>query len=247
MTTCVIVDDEKLARTIIKEYLVEFPQIELIGECASGRQAVELINRLKPVIIFLDVQMPGVNGLEVLENLDYCPFVIFCTAYDSYAIKAFEQNALDYLLKPLYKERFQVAVNRALKRIEEGKEQWEELQKSWKAIQLPPQFATYLFVQKSGNLVSLAVQDIIHLEAMDDYTLLTTLTDQYVSTTNLGKLEEKLNPQFFLRIHRSTIINLALLQRIEKQSPGSMLVWMANGRSFPVGRTYQQAIRSKII
>ena len=115
-TTCLIIDDEKLARDLLREYLESFPQIEIIGECAKGSEAVEKINKLKPDLIFLDVQMPGMTGFEVLDEIDHEPYVIFTTAYNQYAIKAFEKNAVDYLLKPLDEERFTLAVNRALKR-----------------------------------------------------------------------------------------------------------------------------------
>src|SRR6478736_3880502 len=121
-TTCLIIDDEKLARDLLHEYLEPFSEIEVIGECTKGNEAVEKINKLKPDLIFLDVQMPGMTGFDVLEDIDHEPYVIFTTAYDQYAIKAFEKNAVDYLLKPLDQERFRLAVNRALKRkkMEEG-------------------------------------------------------------------------------------------------------------------------------
>ncbi|MBK5279619.1 MAG: response regulator, partial [Bacteroidia bacterium] len=114
-TTCLIIDDEKLARELLTEYLEPFSEIEILGECANGIEAVEKIDKLKPDLIFLDVQMPGINGFNVLEEIDHEPYVIFTTAYDQYAIKAFEKNAVDYLLKPLDEERFRLAVNRALK------------------------------------------------------------------------------------------------------------------------------------
>ncbi|HRG11275.1 MAG TPA: response regulator, partial [Cyclobacteriaceae bacterium] len=123
MTTCLIIDDEKLARELLREFLESFPEIEIIGECSKGTEAVEQIDKLKPDLIFLDVQMPGMNGFDVLDEIEHEPYVIFSTAYDQYAIKAFERNAVDYLLKPLDQERFKLAVERALKRkqTEEGK------------------------------------------------------------------------------------------------------------------------------
>src|SRR6478752_10203620 len=114
--TCLIIDDEKLARDLLREYLETFPQVDLLGECTNGSEAVEKIDKLKPDLIFLDVQMPGMTGFDVLDEIDHEPYVIFTTAYDQYAIQAFEKNAVDYLLKPLDAERFKVAVDRALKR-----------------------------------------------------------------------------------------------------------------------------------
>src|SRR6187401_2877375 len=115
-TTCLIIDDEKLARELLREYLAAFPQIEVLAECAKGSEAVEQIDKLKPDLIFLDVQMPGMTGFDVLDEIVHEPYVIFTTAYDQYAIKAFEKNAVDYLLKPLDAERFKLAVERALQR-----------------------------------------------------------------------------------------------------------------------------------
>ena len=132
-TTCLIIDDEKLARELLHEYLEGYPEIEVIGECAKGNEAVEKINKLKPDLIFLDVQMPGMNGFDVLEEIDHEPYVIFTTAYDQYAIKAFEKNAVDYLLKPLDEERFRIAVNRALKRKTADTGSIEELLRSIKS------------------------------------------------------------------------------------------------------------------
>ena len=148
-TTCLIVDDEKLARDLLREYLEGYPEITIVGECAKGSDAVEQINKLKPDILFLDVQMPGMNGFDVLDEIDHEPYVIFTTAYDQYAIKAFEKNAVDYLLKPLDEERFRSAVNRALKRKTTEKGSVEELLKSLKPDSRS--FETHIFVQKSGR------------------------------------------------------------------------------------------------
>src|SRR6187401_1771487 len=116
-TTCLIIDDEKLARELLREYLAAFPQIEVLAECAKGSEAVEQIDKLKPDLIFLDVQMPGMTGFDVLDEIVHEPYVIFTTAYDQYAIKAFEKNAVDYLLKPLDQERFKLAIDRAINRM----------------------------------------------------------------------------------------------------------------------------------
>src|SRR6187399_2404759 len=131
-TTCLIIDDEKLARDLLHEYLEPFSEIEVIGECAKGNEAVEKINKLKPDLIFLDVQMPGMTGFDVLEDIDHEPYVIFTTAYDQYAIKAFEKNAVDYLLKPLDQERFRLAVERAISRMKMEQNNVGELLRSIK-------------------------------------------------------------------------------------------------------------------
>jgi two-component system, LytTR family, response regulator len=246
-TTCLIIDDEKLARDLVREYLMQMPELELLDECAKGTEAVEKINTLKPDLIFLDVQMPGMNGFDVLEEIEHEPYVIFITAYDQHAIKAFEKNAVDYLLKPLDEERFRSAVLRAQKRKE--LEQGTNVDGLIESLR-PERKATYdshLFVQKSEKLFNLLVDDILFLEASGDYTVITTKGDQYVSSSGIGRLEELLTPDIFFRVHRSTIININHLKEIEKHFNGGMIAKMHNGKSFPVSRTYAKMIRRKVV
>ena len=245
-TTCLIIDDEKLARDLLLEYLESFSEIEVIGECAKGNEAVEKIDKLKPDLIFLDVQMPGMNGFDVLEEIDHEPYVIFTTAYDQYAIKAFEKNAVDYLLKPLDQERFRLAVNRALKQKKLEQSNLEDLLQSLKG-ERRASYDSHIFVQKSEKLFNLPVEEIVYLEASGDYTIITTKTDQFVSSSGIGKLDEIMNPDAFIRVHRSTIINLNFLKEIERHFNGGMVVKMQNGKSFPVSRTYAKAIRKKVV
>ena len=244
--SCLIVDDEKLARDLVSEYLDAFPEIEVIGQCASGKEAVKAINQWAPKLIFLDVQMPTMTGFDVLDKIDYQPYVIFSTAYDQYAIKAFEKNAVDYLLKPVDEERFAQAVQRAMKRIQKDESNLEDLISALgKANE--SSYSSHIFVQKSEKLLNLEVTEIFHLEASGDYTVLTTGSDQFVSSTGITKLEGKLNPEIFIRIHRSTIINIEKLQEIEKHFNGGLIVKMKNGKTFPVSRTYAKTIREKVI
>ena len=245
-TDCIIVDDEKLARDLLVEFLEPFPEINIVAQCSKGREAVDKINTLQPDLIFLDVQMPGMNGFDVLEEIDHKPFVIFTTAYDQYAIQAFDKNAIDYLLKPLDQERFGLAVKRAVDRIGTKDNNVEQLLKTIKSSD-DEKYSSHLFVQKSEKLLNLPVKDIIHLEASGDYTVLSTNTDQYLSSSGIGKLEEILDPEIFIRIHRSTIINLHYLKEIEKHFNGGLIVKMNNGKSFPVSRTYAKQIRKKVV
>lgn len=246
-TTCLIIDDEKLARDLLREFLESFPEIDVIGECSKGTEAVEQINKLKPDLIFLDVQMPGMNGFDVLDEIEHEPYVIFTTAYDQYAIKAFERNAVDYVLKPLDQERFKLAVDRALKRkkMEEGN--LEDLLGSLRTVPQRASYDSHLFVQKSEKLYNLPVEEIIYLEASGDYTVISTKNDQFVSSSGIGKLEELMNPDTFIRVHRSTIINVNYLKEIERHFNGGMIVKMQNGKSFPVSRTYAKLIRKKVV
>lgn len=244
--TSVIVDDEQLARDLLKEYLQQIPNIDVIGECSKGKEAVEKIDKLKPDLVFLDVQMPGMNGFDVLDELTHDPYVIFTTAYDQYAIKAFEKNAVDYVLKPLDQERFKLAIDRAINRMKLEQNNVGELLRNLKT-ENRSSYDSHIFVQKSEKLLNLPVDEIVYLEASGDYTILTTKNDQFVSSSGIGKLEEILNPEIFIRVHRSTIINLNSLKEIEKHFNGGMVVKMQNGKSFPVSRTYAKLIRKKVV
>ncbi len=243
---CIIIDDEQLARELLREYIDDIPELEIIGEAAKGKDAVEFIDSLKPDLIFLDVQMPGMTGFDVLDDINHDPHVIFTTAYDQYAIRAFEKNAVDYLLKPLDKERFELAVKRALERMRLEQNNVGEMLRNMKA-ENRTSYDSHIFVQKSEKLINLSIDEIMFLEASGDYTILTTKADQFVSSSGIGKLEEILNPDTFIRVHRSTIININFLKEIEKHFNGGMIVKMQNGKSFPVSRTYAKLIRRKVV
>lgn len=246
-TSCLIVDDEKLARELLTEYLEAFPEIELVGEASNGTDAVAQIDKLKPDLLFLDVQMPGMTGFDVLDDINHEPYVIFVTAYDQYAIQAFEKNAVDYLLKPLDQERFRQAVGRALKRKKTEAGDIENLLGSMRPTYARDVYESHIFVQKSEKLFSLPVDEILHLEASGDYTIITTKNDQFVSSSGIGKLEEIMNPDKFIRVHRSTIVNINYLKEIERHFNGGMVVKMQSGKSFPVSRTYAKQIRKKVV
>jgi two-component system LytT family response regulator len=243
---CIIIDDEQLARELVREYIEDIPDLEIIGEASKGKDAVELIDTLKPDLIFLDVQMPGMTGFDVLDDINHDPHVIFTTAYDQYAIRAFEKNAVDYLLKPIDKERFSLAVKRALERMRLEQNNIGEMLRNMKA-ENRTSYDSHIFVQKSEKLINLSIDEIMFLEASGDYTILTTKADQFVSSSGIGKLEEILNPETFIRVHRSTIININFLKEIEKHFNGGMVVKMQNGKSFPVSRTYAKLIRRKVV
>jgi two-component system LytT family response regulator len=244
--SCLIVDDEQLARELLREYIGHVKELSVIGEAATGKEAVEMIDRLQPELIFLDVQMPGMTGFDVLDEITHDPYVIFTTAYDQYAIKAFEKNAVDYLLKPLDLERFQLAIGRATERMKMEQNNIGQLLRSIKTDS-KTSYDSHLFVQKSEKLINLPVEEIMFLEASGDYTILTTKNDQFVSSSGIGKLEEILNPETFIRVHRSTIININFLKEIEKHFNGGMMVKMLTGKSFPVSRTYAKMIRKKVV
>jgi two-component system LytT family response regulator len=243
---CLIIDDEQLARELLREYIGHVPELTIVGEASRGREAVERIDMDKPDLIFLDVQMPGMTGFDVLDEITHDPHVIFTTAYDQYAIQAFEKNAVDYLLKPIDQERFKLAVKRAIQQISLEQNPVGELLRTLKT-ENKTNFDSHIFVQKSEKLINLPVDEIMFLEASGDYTILTTKSDQFVSSSGIGKLEEILNPEIFIRVHRSTIINIHYLKEIERHFNGGMMVKMVNGKSFPVSRTYARVIRKKVV
>ena len=246
MIKCIIVDDEELARELLTEFLADHKDVEVVAQCAKGKEAILQINKLEPDLVFLDVQMPGMDGFGVLEQIEVDPFIIFCTAYDKYALKAFDQNAIDYLLKPLDKERFDKSVEKAIERIRKEDINFEHLLEE-RGLKENSNYPSRLFVQKSEKLVNLPVQNIVHLEASKDYTIISSKDAQYVSSNGISKLEARLDPDIFIRSHRSTIINLEHLKEIERQPNGGLSAVMDNGKSFPVSRSYAPEIRSRIV
>ena len=244
--TCIIVDDEKLARDLLEEYLSKYSDISIVATCKNGTEAIAEIESQKPDILFLDVHMPGINGFDVLENINHKPQIIFTTAYDKYAVKAFEKNAVDYLLKPIEEERFRRSMDKVLNM--EGDDNSDIMRLLKDVADLSSSnYSKSLFVQKSDKYFRILSSDVLYLEASGDYTVLSTSSDQYVSSNGISKLEEKLDPQIFLRIHRSTIVNQNHLKEIEKHFNGGLIVKMDNGKSFPVSRSYVKMIREKIL
>ncbi len=242
--TCIIIDDEKLARNLLEEYLEDYKDIEIISTCKNGQEAIKAINKMSPDFIFLDVHMPSINGFDVLESITNKPQIIFTTAYDQYAVQAFEQNAVDYLLKPIDKDRF----DEAIQRLSATNRDIPDLEKL--LMDISKQTTGYsgtIFVQKSDKYTRINAADILYLEASGDYTIISTHKDQYVSSRGITKLELKLDPEQFIRIHRSTIINQDHLSEIEKHFNGGMIAKMANGKTFPISRSYVKKIRDKIL
>jgi two-component system LytT family response regulator len=244
--TCFIIDDEPLAQEILEEYITKVPFLELKGSFMSPLEATASLKEDKPDLLFLDINMPDLDGLSFIPMLNPKPMIILTTAYDQYAIKAFEKNAVDYILKPLDQERFKLGVERAIARMKMEQNNVGELLRNLKT-ENKSAYDSHIFVQKSEKLLNLPVDEIVYLEASGDYTILTTKGDQFVSSSGIGKLEEILNPETFIRVHRSTIININSLKEIEKHFNGGMVVKMQNGKSFPVSRTYAKLIRKKVV
>ncbi|MDP5092568.1 MAG: response regulator [Polaribacter sp.] len=238
MKKVIIVDDENAGRKLIKEYLEDFPELILLGEANNGVDAVKIINEFKPDLVFLDIQMPGLTGFNVLTHLDELPQIIFSTAYDQFALKAFEVHAVDYLLKPYTKERFKKAVEKLATNNQKNKAQ--DLTSS-----LLMDAATYpekILVQFQNKLVTIAVSEIIRIEAFGDYSKIITSDKTFLSNYGISHLEEKLNETIFLRVHRSSIININKIQELNKYAK-SYDVTMINNDVVRVSRGYMETIK----
>jgi two-component system LytT family response regulator len=242
-----IIDDEPLARQVAREFSAAHPALEIIGECENGRHAVTLINRLKPDLIFLDVQMPGLSGFEVLEQLGHVPAVVFTTAYDQFAIRAFDVHAVDYLLKPYDRERFTLAVERALQRLRKEVVEVDRLASLLNSVKNTPPFPERLLVKAGTRLLPIKVSDIEWIEAADDYSELHAIGAAHLCSLGLGELEKRLDPQKFARVHRSAIVNLSRIRNLEKDGEGGMIATLSNGTEIKISRSYAAALRKLIV
>lgn len=240
MTRTLLIDDEPLARSIVREYLKAHPQFEIVGECGDGFDGVKAIAQHKPELIFLDIQMPKINGFEMLELVDTPPGVIFTTAFDEYAMQAFERHAIDYLLKPFSQDRFDKAI--AKWKTQDGKDrvQAAELLETVS----PPEERQRIVVKKGSNLVILPVHTIHYLEAFDDYVKVHTKEGFYLKKKTMAHYEKVFDPKLFVRIHRSYLINLQELTRIEPLSKDSHVAMLKSGVRIPLSQSGYSSLRT---
>jgi two-component system LytT family response regulator len=228
----VIVDDEELARGFLRELLRGHSEIEIAAECANGFEAVKVIAENPPDLLFLDVQMPKLDGFEVLELIEPGPAVVFVTAYDEYAIRAFDAHAADYLLKPFGEERFERALERAKARLGEHRTAPDM------AVARPPGQRPDRIVVKDGTRVHVIPLDKLdYIEAQDDYVALRSGGKRYLKQQPIASLEASLDPARFVRIHRSAIVNLERVARIEPYGKESRIAILADGARLPVSRS----------
>jgi two-component system LytT family response regulator len=228
MLRAVIVDDEELARAYLRELLRTHPEIEVAAECANGFEAVKAIAEVSPDLLFLDVQMPKLDGFEVLELIDPGPAVVFVTAFDQYAMRAFDAQAVDYLLKPFDADRFERAIERAKARIGERTA----------PISRAPAERPQRIVVKDGTRVHVIPLDKLdYIEAQDDYVALHSAGKSHLKQQSIAGLEATLDPARFVRIHRSAIVNLERVARIEPYGKDSRVAILTDGTRLPVSRT----------
>jgi two-component system, LytTR family, response regulator len=222
----VIIEDEALARNLLKNYLKDQDRIEIIAECENGFDGLKAINELKPDLVFLDVQMPKLTGFEMLELLDYRPEIIFTTAYNQFAIKAFEQHAVDYLLKPFSKERMLVAVERAIEKI--GGNKGGDLPID-KLTEIPESDIIERVVVKDKNKIHIIpVEQIRYIESLDDYVMIYTKEKRFVKQKTMKFFEDHLNTKEFIRIHRSYIVRVEEIAEIQQYEKESHIVILKN-------------------
>ncbi len=235
MKRALIIDDEPLARLVVLEYLQNFKEIEVLQECNDGFEGLKAIQQYQPDLVFLDVQMPKINGFEMLELVEQPPSVIFTTAFDEYAIKAFETHAIDYLLKPFSKERFNKAVEKFLAQTPvQAAKQTENLLDT--ASQSPAQHER--IVVKTGTKVKIIpVADVEYLEADDDYVSVHTKEGSFLKNKTMSFFEQMLDPTQFVRVHRSYIIKIQDITRIDPYEKDAHLAILKSGAKIPVSKT----------
>jgi two-component system, LytTR family, response regulator len=245
-TTTILVDDEPLARQLLREYLEDFPEVRIIGECRNGRQAVKAINDQRPDIVFLDIRMPGMDGLEVLEHLTHMPRIIFSTAYGDHAVKAFELDAVDYLLKPYDRARFTRALHKALAGANEPGEGIDQILAVLQQTREPGAHPERIFVRTGRKIMPVRVADIIWIEAQKDYSLLHTASGAHLCNLSMNALEGRLDAAMFMRVHRSHIVARNAIDHLSSDGEGGYVATLKGGQNVRVGRSYAPRIREVV-
>lgn len=247
MIRAIIVDDEELARDVIKEFLINYPSIQVVGECDNGQDAILTIDSEKPDLVFLDIQMPELNGFEVLEHLDHIPVVVFSTAYDQYAIRAFEVNAVDYLLKPYSPERFAKAISRVEALMVDRSRSNRQILSLLKELRRINASTDRLLIKDSHRIRVINTDDIDWLEAQGDYVGVHIGDKTHLVQQRLKDLRTRLNPEQFVRIHRSSIVNFDRIEEMQSLGDGRYKVILKDGTELVLSRSAAKNLSSKLI
>lgn len=234
MIKAVLIDDEPLARELVREYLQYHPEISIVAECNDGFEGLKAIQQHAPDLLFLDIQMPKINGFEMLELVDKLPCVIFTTAFEEYAIRAFEVNAIDYLLKPFSRERFDRALQKMLERKIEDRVTAELLDAASREV---PMQHNRVVVKINGKIKIIPVQDIHYLEAADDYVKIVTPEGTFLKNKTMTFFEKMLDASQFIRVHRSYILNVSQITRIDPYEKETYLAILRDGSKIMVSKT----------
>lgn len=235
----IIVDDEELARSVLREYLRAHADVEVVAECANGFEAVKAISELDPELVFLDIQMPKLDGFEVVELAGSKPHYVFATAYDQYALKAFEVHAIDYLLKPYPQERLDQALAHARSRL--GGTPAVAQMAAEAVLRNGP--LERVLIRDGARVHVVAAERIDTIEAQDDYVEISAEGRTYLKNQRLSELEQQLDPGRFVRLHRSWIVNVERIERIEQATKDSHCAVLQDGRRIPVSRTGYQKVK----
>jgi two-component system LytT family response regulator len=236
MIKVILIDDEPLAQSIVTEYLQAYAQFQIVQCCNDGFEGVKAIAQHKPDLIFLDIQMPKINGFEMLELIEQPPSVIFTTAFDEYAIKAFEAHAIDYLLKPFSKERFDKAIQKWLQQTSQSQGKSANISLLNEEIRQPEE-RNRIVVKEGSNIKIIPVHDILYIEAYDDYVKIFTQKEMFLKKKTMSFFEQSLNPSQFVRVHRSYIISLQQLTKIEPLEKDTHIALLKTGAKIPLSKT----------
>lgn len=234
MIKVILIDDEPLSRELTRSYLKSFQQIEVVAECNDGFEGIKLIQQHKPDLIFLDIQMPKINGFEMLELIDQPPAVIFATAFDEFAIRAFEANATDYLLKPFSQDRLNKAVQKFLEKTGATPQNTQKVLETM--AQVPPQ-QSRIVVKTGAKVKIIPLHEVQYLEADDDFVKVITAEGQFLKNKTMQFYEQTLDPVQFVRVHRSFIVHINQVTKIEPYQKETHLAILRNGKQIPVSKT----------
>lgn len=233
MMNVILIDDEPLSRDVVKAYLQDYPQVRVVQECNDGFEGIKAIQNEKPDLIFLDIQMPKINGFEMLELIEQPPAVIFITAFDDYAIKAFEANAIDYLLKPFSADRFAKAMQKFLDKNSPAAQTREVLE----AMAVTPDQSSRMVVKTGSRIKIIQHHEVLYLEADDDYVKIVTQEGAFLKNKTMSFYEQVLDPKQFVRVHRSYILHIGQVTRIDPYQKESYLAVLRDGKQIPVSKT----------
>ncbi|HEU4471166.1 MAG TPA: LytTR family DNA-binding domain-containing protein [Flavisolibacter sp.] len=240
-----IADDEQLSRELIRHYLKAFPMLELVGEAGSGAEALRLIDALQPHIVFLDIQMPDLTGLQLIRELsaEPKPLTVFVTAHDQFALAAFEESAIDYLLKPVSRQRFEKTVNRVIgfckNQLPEKKPSHMDKLEQRFGSEAPASYLRNFTVREKGRVLLVPVNDVIYIESAGDYIRLVTSSRRYLIGDPLSFVESNLDPKVFTRIHRSYIIKLSEIVSLKPHTNGESIIQLRGGAALKLSRSYR--------
>ncbi|TRX62669.1 response regulator [Fulvivirga sp. M361] len=243
MIKVLIIDDEKLARDVVKAYLKEHADLQVTGECANGFEGVKYIHEHKPDLLFLDIQMPKLTGFELLELLEDPPAIIFSTAYDEFAIRAFEKNAADYLLKPYSQIRFNEALKKARLKIGSDNNELSPVNGLVESHRETTDQLDRIVIRTGSKIVILGVDQIEYFEAQDDYVAIYSEGKKYLKQVRMKYLESSLPTHRFVRVHRSYIIAVEQIDKIEAYTKDSYLAMLKDGKKIPVSRSGYQVLK----